>query len=36
VVVRLDLERDGVPLADVDDAGVLADAGEHLARPPTR
>ena len=30
VVVRLDLERDGVALADVDDAGVLADAGEHL------
>ena len=31
VVVRLDLERDGVALADVDDAGVLTDAGEHLA-----
>ena len=31
VVVALDLERDGVALADVDDAGVLADAGEHLA-----
>jgi hypothetical protein len=31
VVVRLDLEGDGVALADVDDAGVLADAGEHLA-----
>ena len=31
VVVRLDLERDGVALADVDDAGVLADAGQHLA-----
>ena len=31
VVVRLDLERDGVALADVEDAGVLADAGEHLA-----
>ena len=29
VVVRLDLERDGEALADVDDAGVLADAGEH-------
>jgi hypothetical protein len=31
VVVRLDLERDGVPLADVDDTGVLPDAGQHLA-----
>ncbi len=31
VVVALDLERDGVALADVDDAGVLADAREHLA-----
>ena len=31
VVVALDLERDGVPLADVDHAGVLADAGQHLA-----
>ena len=31
VVVRLDLERDGVALADVDDAGVLADARERLA-----
>ena len=31
VVVRLDLERDGPALADVDHAGVLADAGEHLA-----
>ena len=31
VVVRLDLERDGVALADVEDAGVLADAGQHLA-----
>ena len=31
VVVALDLEGDGVALADVDDAGVLADAGEHLA-----
>src|SRR6185369_1023532 len=27
---RLDLEGDGVPLADVDDAGVLTDAGQHL------
>jgi hypothetical protein len=32
VVVRLDLEGDGVALADVDHAGVLADAGQHLAR----
>ncbi len=31
VVVRLDLERHGVALADVDHAGVLTDAGEHLA-----
>jgi hypothetical protein len=31
VVVRLDLERHRVALADVDDAGVLADAGEQLA-----
>jgi hypothetical protein len=31
VVVALDLERHGVALADVDHAGVLADAGEHLA-----
>ena len=31
VVVRLDLERDRVALADVDHAGVLADAGEGLA-----
>ena len=31
VVVALHLERDRVALADVDDAGVLADAGEHLA-----
>jgi hypothetical protein len=29
--VRLDLERDGVALPDVDDAGVLADARERLA-----
>ena len=29
VVVRLDLERHRDPAADVDDAGVLADAGEH-------
>ncbi len=29
VVVALDLERDGEALADVDDAGVLAHAGEH-------
>ena len=29
VVVRLDLERDGPAVADVDDAGVLADAGQH-------
>ena len=28
---RLDLEGDRVALADVDDAGVLADAGQHLA-----
>ncbi len=31
VVVALDLERDGVPLADVDDAGVLPDPSQHLA-----
>ena len=31
VVVRLDLEGHRVALADVDDAGVLADAGEHGA-----
>ena len=31
VVVRLDLEGHRVALADVDDAGVLADAGEHRA-----
>ncbi len=31
VVVALDLEGDRVALADVDDAGVLADAGQHLA-----
>ena len=31
VVVRLDLEGDRIALADVDDAGVLADAGEGLA-----
>ena len=30
VVVALDLERDRVALADVEDAGVLADAGQHL------
>ena len=36
VVVRLDLERDGVPLADVDHAGVLADAGQHLADAVTQ
>ena len=30
VVVRLDLERDRVAVADVDDAGVLADAGHQL------
>jgi hypothetical protein len=35
VIVGLDLERDGVPLADVDHAGVLADAGQHLARAIT-
>ena len=29
VVVALDLERDGPAVTDVDDAGVLADAGEH-------
>ena len=29
VVVRLDLEGDGPAVADVDDAGVLADAGQH-------
>ncbi len=29
VVVRLDLERDGPAVADVDHAGVLADAREH-------
>ena len=33
VVVALHLEGDGVALADVDDAGVLADAREHLADP---
>src|SRR5205807_3312048 len=32
VVVRLDFEGDGPAVADVDDAGVLADAGQH-ARP---
>ncbi len=32
VVVRLDLEGDRVALADVDDAGVLADADEHVRR----
>ena len=31
VVVRLDLEGHRVALADVEDAGVLADAGQHLA-----
>ena len=31
VVVALHLERDCVALADVDDARVLADSGEHLA-----
>src|SRR6478609_6424043 len=31
VVVRLDLEGHRVALADVDHAGVLTDAGEHLA-----
>ena len=31
VVVALDLEGHGVALADVEDAGVLTDAGEHLA-----
>ena len=31
VVVALDLEGHGVALADVEDAGVLADPGEHLA-----
>jgi hypothetical protein len=31
VVVRLDLERDGVPVTDVDDAGVLADADHQVA-----
>src|SRR5680860_753469 len=31
MVVRLDLERDGVSLADVNDAGILADASECLA-----
>ena len=31
VVVRLDLEGDGVALTDVDHAGVLADAGQQLA-----
>jgi hypothetical protein len=31
VVVRLDLERDGIALADVDHAGVLTDTGERLA-----
>jgi len=31
VVVGLDLERDGVALADVEDTGVLTDPGEHLA-----
>ena len=31
MVVRLDLEGDGVALPDVDDAGVLADAGQQLA-----
>ena len=30
VVVRLDLERDGVPVTDVDDAGVLADADHQV------
>ena len=29
VVVRLDLERDGPAVADVDDAGVLTDTREH-------
>ena len=29
--MRLDLEGDGVALPDVDDAGVLPDAGEQLA-----
>ena len=33
VVVRLDLERDGQALADVDDAGVLAHADEHPVAP---
>ena len=32
MVVRLDLERDRAAVADVDDAGVLADAGEHAGR----
>ena len=32
VVVRLDFEGDGPAVADVDDAGVLPDAGQH-ARP---
>ena len=31
VVVRLDLEGHGVALTDVEDTGVLTDAGEHLA-----
>jgi hypothetical protein len=30
VVVRLDLERDGVPVTDVDHAGVLADADHQV------
>jgi hypothetical protein len=38
VVVRLDLERDGEPVAKVDDAGVLAraleDAGTRGRQPP--
>ncbi len=29
VVVRFHLERDGPPVTDVDDAGVLADSGQH-------
>ena len=29
--MALDLERDGKPIADPDDAGVVADAGHHAA-----
>ncbi len=36
VVVRLDLERDRQPLADVDDAGVLAHADEQPLAPFSR